>query len=298
MGVIEEYIRNSIAPKTWEEYSQAWFRWCKFCEEYNFAYNTVTVQMSLCFVSFLIKAKLVPASINKILAGVSFFLKMSGLPAINSFFPVRQMLKGFKKSSLALDSRRPISSNLLIQLMLTLELVCFCPFETLLFRTAFVLAFFGALRLGEFTAPNKSSPSILVFSDISVVDDSVRIFIRQSKMDRLGKGCWLTLHKAPFETICPVFRVSQYLSARPPVLGSFFIHLNLSPLTRYQFSSVLSSCLKQLNLSGLHFSSHSFRIGAATEASLLGFSNNGLKQLGRWDSDRFKLYIRPDLVIV
>lgn len=45
-------------------------------------------------------------------------------------FPVKQVLKGFRRSSPAIDSRRPISSELLAKLMFALELVCFSPFET------------------------------------------------------------------------------------------------------------------------------------------------------------------------
>lgn len=45
------------------------------------------------------------------------------------------------------------------------------------------------------------------------------------------------------------------------------------------------------------FSSHSFRIGAATEAARVGLSQESIKRIGRWDSDRFRLYIRPHMLI-
>lgn len=297
LGLIEANLRNSIAPKTWEEYTQAWSRWCFFCSTANRSVESVSAYTALCFVSFLIQENLSPASVNKILAGASFFLKFAGCPSLTSFFPVKQVLKGFKKSTPVLDKRRPISSDLLVKLISVLEVVCFSPYEVLLFKTVFVIAFFGAFRVGEMVAPNKVSASFLRFSDVLVVGDSVRIFLRRSKTDQSGRGRWVTLYIAPSGVICPVFWVSQYLLVRPPGSGSFFIHLDLSPLTRFQFSAVLSSCLKRLNLSGFRFSSHSFRIGAATEASLLGFSNDSLKKLGRWDSNRFKLYVRPDLIV-
>ncbi|OCT97217.1 hypothetical protein XELAEV_18009446mg [Xenopus laevis] len=42
--------------------------------------------------------------------------------------------------------------------------------------------------------------------------------------------------------------------------------------------------------------SHSFRIGAATEAARLGLSEAVVKRIGRWESRRFKNYVRPTLV--
>lgn len=87
------------------------------------------------------------------------------------------------------------------------------------------------------------------------------------------------------------------MSVRPLCHGSFFIHADFSPLTRFQFSAILSSCLKKLNLSGFHFTSHSFRIGAATTANHLGFFPADLRRVGRWYSDRYNSYVRPNLLI-
>lgn len=174
---------------------------CTFFSVSTLSFNSVNAYTALCFVSSLIQAKLSPASVNKILAGTSFFLKFAGLPALSSFFPVKQVLRGFRRSSPAIDNRRPLSYELLAKLMLALESVCFSSFETILFRTAFVLAFFGAFRIGELTAPNKASSYFLLFSDISVMEGLVKIFLRRSKMDQSGKGRWITLYRAPFQSI-------------------------------------------------------------------------------------------------
>lgn len=41
-------------------------------------------------------------------------------------------------------------------------------------------------------------------------------------------------------------------------------------------------------------SSHSFRIEAATEAARLGLNATMIKKVGRWKSDSYLLYIRPN----
>ena len=58
---------------------------------------------------------------------------------------------------------------------------------------------------------------------------------------------------------------------------------------------LLTDWLRQMfsaaGLSG-NFSSHSFRIGAATVAAHNGVPDNLIQSLGRWSSDVYQLYIR------
>ncbi|XP_077327696.1 uncharacterized protein LOC143962249 [Lithobates pipiens] len=147
LGLISANLKNSVSLRTWEDYLRAWSRWDSFCSTYNLSIASCNAYTALSFVIFLIHSNLSAASIHKILAGVSFFLKFFDLPALSSFYTVRQVLKGFRRSHLVRDGRRPISIDLLVKLIQTLPSVCYSPYEILLFNAAFSLAFFGALRL-------------------------------------------------------------------------------------------------------------------------------------------------------
>lgn len=57
-------------------------------------------------------------------------------------------------------------------------------------------------------------------------------------------------------------------------------------------TSHLRSAIQFIGLSTEHFKGHSFRIGEATHAASLGFSDQVIQKLGRWNSDAFKHYIR------
>ena len=74
------------------------------------------------------------------------------------------------------------------------------------------------------------------------------------------------------------------------------IHENGAPLSRYQFVAVFRKCLGELGLVAREFSAHSFRIGAATEAARNGLGEDAIKRIGRWESRRFRSYVRPQLV--
>jgi hypothetical protein len=61
-----------------------------------------------------------------------------------------------------------------------------------------------------------------------------------------------------------------YLKGRPSVQGPLFCHLDGKSLTRYQFVSILKKALNWACISDKGFSSHSFRIGAATSLAMEG----------------------------
>lgn len=58
------------------------------------------------------------------------------------------------------------------------------------------------------------------------------------------------------------------------------IYSNLAPLTKYQFDVGLQRCLECMGLGNLSFSSHSFRIGAASEAAQRGLKESAIMEMG------------------
>lgn len=179
-----------------------------------------------------------------------------------------------------------------MDLFTILPRICSSLFEARLFQSAFVWTFFGALRIGELVAPNRSSVASLRLSDVFLSDVCLKLFIQRSKTDQLGKGVWISLFPVS-SPLCPLKVVRDYLAVRPSCLGSFLLHLDGSVLMRFQFSAILKKSLVALNLGHLKITSHSFRIGAATEAAKFGLHSDAIKRIGRWESDRFKIYVRP-----
>ena len=134
----------------------------------------------------------------------------------------------------------------------------------------------------------------LKFDDVCFEKDNsaLKVLLRSSKTDQLGKGVVLLIPKTGTET-CPVKCMLQYVNVRKTQLCKhLFCHFNSLPLTRYQFSTVLKKSLGALGLQKSHYRSHSFRIGAATTASQNGMADDKIKSFGRWKSDAFKSYIR------
>ena len=83
----------------------------------------------------------------------------------------------------------------------------------------------------------------------------------------------------------------NYLALRGDVPGPLFLLQNGQPLSR----NILTDWLRQIMASARvpgNFSSHSFRIGAATVAARNGVPDHLIQSMGRWSSNACQLYIR------
>ena len=92
--------------------------------------------------------------------------------------------------------------------------------------------------------------------------------------------------------VCPILRLKAYLGVSPPKEGPLFVHLNGKAVTRYQFQAVLKKAVAYLGWQTTGFSTHSFRIGAATTAAANGTPQAVIMRLGRWKSAAMGSYIR------
>ena len=268
----------------------------------NFRFNhglvqawPVTLQSITAFIAFMSLAAYAPSTIFTHIAALSFVHKINSWPDPTQSFVIKKLREGLKRQGHHTDSRQPITYKLLGRLIDVLPSVCSSVYEISLFKAAFLVSFFGFLRVGEFTTSSKQSDisHVILFSDVLFIEGGMEITLRYSKTDQRGVSTPLYFQGSRNPLLCPVRAMSQFLQARGPSEGPLFIHFNREPLTRYQFSQVLKKCVRVIGLSPRDFGPHSFRIGAASSAAMCGLSDSDIQALGRWKSAAFKLYIRP-----
>ena len=97
--------------------------------------------------------------------------------------------------------------------------------------------------------------------------------IKSSKNDLFPQGCFIYLGRA-------------LSNLKGPSSGPLFIDTHGRPLTRSRLSSFIQSVLQGAGIPG-QFSSHSFRIGAATAAVQCGIPDHLIKTMGGWTSDAY-----------
>ncbi|XP_054825892.1 integrase/recombinase xerD homolog [Eublepharis macularius] len=290
-------VLGSVAPSTLRAYSAALAHFLAFAGAAGGGGAWPTSQdIVLRYLVHLKGSGLSPRSMRRDLAAVSFFSKAQGFPDPCCGFIVRRALEGWARlTPLPPDRRRPITLDILERVLRALPGLCWSPGEARLFRAAFVVAFYSAFRVSEVAAGSRSDTSgrALASSDLTCSPRRVTITLRRSKTDQRGRGSTVTLRAARHRLLCPVRAVRAFLECRPPHPGPLFIHEDGSPLSRYQFSSVLRACLQSAGLPPMQFGSHSFRIGAATVAADLGLPAPVIQSIGRWHSSAFHSYIRP-----
>lgn len=165
----------------------------------------------------------------------------------------------------------------------------------LLFSAA--LDYFGFLRVSEFTVPsaNSFSPSDhLTLQDLTLdflsSPETLRVQIKVSKTDTFRKGTFIHIGLGKYP-LCAIRAVVSYLSVPGDSPGPFLLFQSGQPLSRQLLTSWLRQIVASAGLPG-NFSSHSFRIGAATVAARQGIPDHLIQALGRWTSNAYRLYIR------
>jgi hypothetical protein len=215
-------------------------------------------------------------------------------------FLVKIALKGASRDTGAPDVRLPITPVLLKKLIAALPMICSSPYEMILFKCVFVLAFFGLFRISELVCQNKKDPSskVLQISDIAFKEEKMKVTIRFSKTDQKGKSSPIVFKSKKGENLCPVQSMKKYITERGHHDGPLFCHADGSYLSRFQFNKVLERTVGFLDNTISNIKSHSFRIGGATNAICKGIPYEQVQEMGRWQSDAAKRYIRVPTIDV
>ena len=160
---------------------------------------------------------------------------------------------------------------------------------------AMCLCFFGFLCVGEAVAPDNSDfdpTQHLTYADIAVDNGSkptyLQVNIKQSKTDPFRLGVNIIVGRTGNE-LRPVVAILSYMALRGPGSGPLFRFKNGRPLTRSSFVGKLQEALEAVGVDCSGYSSHNFRIGAATTTASKGIQDS---LMGRWQSIAYQLYVR------
>ncbi len=155
------------------------------------------------------------------------------------------------------------------------------------------------MRCSELTISSKFDPAINpTISDLTILDsETISFLVKQVKQTKSKKGHFVYIFNLS-SPIQPYQAVREYLrlrisQAKSP-LEPLFLDNTYKPASRAWFQKHLRSVLLAAGISAKNFSSHSFRIGAATSAAQKGLTKHQIQTLGRWSSEAFQSYIRTD----
>ena len=289
-----------MAPSTRRSYASAQAKFISFCQQLGKLHPSgspcPTDEWTLClFVTFLART-LQHSSIKVYLSGIRALHIDQGFPdPLADCLRLQRVVRGIKRCQGTPSSTRlPITDDLMLIIWQSLD---FGLPDHVMFWAACSLGYFGFLRASEFTVPNLSSFSSslhLSAQDIAVDSSSspssMRIQIKGSKTDPFRKGCFIHIGLGRYP-LCAVQAMMTYLATRGDAPGPLFLFANGQPLTRTSLTDWLRQIMTSARIPG-NFSSHSFRIGAATVAARSGIPDHLIQTMGRWSSNAYQLYIR------
>ncbi|XP_070532958.1 uncharacterized protein [Ptychodera flava] len=167
---------------------------------------------------------------------------------------------------------------------------------------SFTLAFFGFLRVSEFTAagPLQFDPATTLLAQDIVLSSVLEVRLKSSKTDPYRRG--YVLDVGTYSAL----RQPGHLSVRSTPLQNtddphcltntavpVFQFADGTWLTRQRLTHYLRKLLVHSGIESAElYTTHSFRSGAATTAAEAGLPDWLIKTLGRWRSDAYQVYIK------
>lgn len=290
----EYLITSSLCERTRRSYERFWSRFCDFVNESQGQHLSLPVSSNTVslFVAHLFSLQLAPSTISSHLSAIAFFHEVAGFHDPCSSSLIKRMLLGCRKLRLVKDNRLPLLSKQ-IQLLLTAvdQLYLSNRFLRSLYKAIILVTFHGFFRMGELLPASLNKPaSVVQLHHTSISHNTFHIQLHCHKTRKSDKPVTIIIRSQPEH--CPVVSIKTYLAYRGKSEGPLFISSTQQPITLANFRSVFNKLLTLSNLSPLHYKLHSFRIGACTQAVMLGIPESDIMQMGRWRSHAFRRYIR------
>ena len=150
------------------------------------------------------------------------------------------------------------------------------------------LAFHGLLQPREFTY----SPHVVRIENVFFDNGAIIIFLLTSKAH--NKNFMQQIRVAPQRDHCPVGYLIDFLKVRPFTPGPLFVKQDNVPIQYNAVLTLFHDLAHFLDLPTQRCKPNSLRIGATTELHIKGFTNQVIQSQGRWSSQAFQRYIRPN----
>jgi hypothetical protein len=263
----------------------------------------------LLFVHWLIYVrKLKAGTVNSYLSGIRQLHIMKGLEEPN-LRPeiVKIVIKGKENKDNAdrhcktRDNRLPMTRQLM-KVLKDKIIVWDKPWETkLLVWTVCTLAFHGAFRIHELLCKAESffDPNYtLLTENVTMSTDSqggrtIQVKLNCPKEQRNGQAVIIDIFESGC-SICPVKAFTRWTAIQKPTTGMpLFRQPDGTPLTGKKLNTFLDILMGDEAEKGKGtISSHSFRIGIASELGTRGFEDEEVMVAGRWSSRAFESYMR------
>jgi len=284
----------SLSQNTKKQYQKSWEKFCNFMDRLNDSPLPTKPENLPLYVTYMHRNGLKSSTIRSNLSAISFKHKANGYSLDVTHPVIVQLLKGYKKNEITTLIRRPISQEILDSICRSTYLNTLNPPSGSMYRALFSLMYHASLRVSE-VARVPNSFHTLKYNEVQLSRNKVVIRLSSYKHSK-GKGelTPISLERKQYAS-CPVKLMQAYLQDRNGSQGQFFLLEGL-PVTASSVSRELKTVLQHLGYNSTLYNTHSFRIGKTTDMAMSGSSEEQICMAGRWHSDAFRKYIKPNII--
>jgi len=300
-------MHQGLAQSTHRSYSSAQKKFIDFCYTSGHLSSSGSPcpadEWTLCLFATMLAESLRHSSIKVYLSAVrSLHIDQGFADPLQNCLRLQRVVRGIKRMQgvARTNMRLPVTCEVLRLIRSSLDVTAY---NDCMFWAACTMAYFGFLRSAEFTVPSLSafdSKFHLSAEDVTVdsatLPTCLRLNIKASKTDPFRQGSFIYIGQGS-SSICAVHAVLDYLTRRGNNSGPLFLMANGQPLSRQLVTDRLRFILQASGCKG-NYSSHSFRIGAATMAAKVGIPDHLIQVMGRWRSDAYKQYIQTPCDVI
>lgn len=169
--------------------------------------------------------------------------------------------------------------------------------DDLMYEDLFIVTFFGFLRAAEICGSEVDiMQNYLSWGAVSIHSDFIDLSIDGSKGDIFRESVSVKEYRND-SMLCPHRAIKRRFAKRKKDSDAHtpvFRTVAGSHVSYKMFQAKLKAIIKSVGYNASDYSTHSFRIGAATTLAILGFPASHIKTLGRWKSLVYQVYTRLD----
>ena len=316
-GLLEELKHGAHQGSTKANYYGIWKKFNEFLIKLDKMPKTWEDRLSL-YCAYLITVKKRKSStVKSYISGIKYILRSDGYEWDEGKMLLNTITKSCKLKNDKLKVRLPIQKGLLELILFRIQRKFETqPYLEAMYVTAFLLQYYGLLRIGEIAnsphslkavnvheAEKEQIPRLLLVLYTSKTHgrdkppQKIKIFGNKS-IEILNEDHTThsySMRKQELGKFCPVQWTKRFIHLRGPVKNNdenFFHFRDSSPVSASVFRNMLRETIASFDLDPSIYDTHSFRIGRATDLFKSGVSVDDIKQLGRWKSNAVYKYLK------
>ena len=315
MNEISERLKNqSHESSTRRTYHKIWTKFNNFCIRLDNMPDTWEERTRM-YCSFLIyEEQLQSSTVKTYISAIKAIVTSDGYVWDKQYLLLTSLIKSCKKVNDTVKTRLPIRKPLLERILTQTDLqfsqINPQPYLRILYMTIFTIMYYGLMRVGE--VANSAHSLKAVDIHVSHCKSKILLILRSSKTHGRGDRPQKISIKADFLEVevngqrCstfskktikynPVTMIRTYLKTRAGWTDrqeNLFVFSDGTPVQPAHVRDLLRKMLKNLDLNGSLYDTHSFRIGRATDLHKMNFPVEKIKELGRWRSNAVYEYLR------